>query len=572
MISGVINGGIFLSAGPAANQQYKEIILPNQTVDVEFLRDIARATLQAQDPVAQANVNAGETAFDVVAQPLKQNDSVIGAVVFTLSPRNATQRESVQQLMQWCVVWLENLLESRGQEADTGADLQLQAMNRLSDSAPLAVSGYRFCSYLADEFGCSLVALGLLKNWDVRVSAVSYQTDFNHRTQAMEEVKSAMQECADQDVPISLTPGSSDLSAVSKAHGQLLNKNSERAVCSIPIRAEDQLIGVLTFVRSQGTPFTSEQQRKIAGIVDSIGPLLKLKTVASRSVTGSARNACNEFWQNLVGQGNARLKTITSLVILVPLLLAFVPAQQKITAPASLEGSMQRAMVAPIDGYIKTVLANAGDTVKQGQTLLVLNNTDLVLQLEKLRSERDKINNQYQLAWANRDKGQIAILSAQLAQSDAQLALIENQMDQSEIHAPFDGQIIRGDLSHLSGAPVQQGQLLFELVPLTGFKLTLDINEYDVGKLSDGQSGVLRLTGKPGDTIAFTLQKALPVASIKQDKSVFRVEAELKDPPTDLRPGMQGIGKIAVGDSRIGLVWTQSLRERLKMIAWYFGF
>ncbi len=230
-----------------------------------------------------------------------------------------------------------------------------------------------------------------------------------------------MQECADQDVPISLTPGSSDLSAVSKAHGQLLNKNSERAVCSIPIRAEDQLIGVLTFVRSQGAPFTSDQQRKIAGIVDSIGPLLKLKTIAGRSVTGRACNACNEFWQKLVGHGNAKIKTITSLVILVPLLLAFVPAQQKITAPASLEGSMQRAMVAPIDGYIKTVLAKAGDTVKQGQTLLVLNNTDLVLQLEKLRSERDKINNQYQLAWANRDKGQIAILSAQLAQSDASL-------------------------------------------------------------------------------------------------------------------------------------------------------
>ena len=233
---------------------------------------------------------------------------------------------------------------------------------------------------------------------------------------------------------------------------------------------------------------------------------------------------------------------------------------------------MQQAIVAPMDGYIESVHARAGDIVSAGQSLVALDDNSLVLQFEKWSAERDKLDSEYQLAWATRDKAQVSIASARLAQSKAQLALVESEMAHSKIVAPFDGLLISGDLSRLSGTPVEQGQLLFELVPLTGFKVTLNINEYDVGKLADGQQGVLRLTSSPDRPIDFTIQKAFPVASVRHDQNVFRVEAILQNPPENLRPGMQGVGKISVGRSSIGLVWTQSLRERLKMSAWYFGF
>lgn len=572
MISGVISGGIFLLSDSAATSQYDQVVLPHKASNSDLLREYANETIQVRKPLVYGSVADAESLCDVVAHPLKRHDVLVGAVVFTLSHRDETQRESVQQLMQWCVVWLENLLESRVNPTDNESEAQLHAVNLFSTDAPLEVTGYQVCSHLANELDCSVVSLGLTRGWEVRVLAVSNQMEFDRRTHGITELEFAMQECADQDTAISLYPNHADLNVITKSHSQLLKNNAEKVVCSVPIRTEHNLIGVLTLVKSNGTPFTAKQRRKIDSLAACIGPILKLQTRANQSVIEKVRYSGLDFYQKLLDRQDIKLKTITALLVVIPLLLLVVPAKQRITATASLEGSMQRAIVAPVDGYIKTVYAQAGDTVAEGQSLVALDNNDLSLRYEQRSSERDKLTNEYQLAWANRDKPQIAILSARLAQSEAQLALIESEMSKSEITAPFGGQLISGDLSHLAGTPVKQGQLLFELVPLTGFTLTLDVNEYDVGKLADGQEGVLRLTARPNDSIDFTVQKALPVASIKQDQSVFRIEATLENPPPNLRPGMQGVGKVVVGSSSIGAVWTQSLRERLRMIAWYFGF
>lgn len=572
MISGVISGGVFLKRDPLRSGEYDEVILPEQASDSDLLRIVAKETLVTKKSTVSGSVPQGETPYDLVAQPLKRNQDVVGAVVFTLTNRTKAQRDSVQQLLRWCVVWLENLLESAPSANGNTAGSQLRAVQLLSDAAPLEVTAYRLCSHLADELECSVVVLGLEQNWDLQALAVSHQLGFDRKTQSIQDIELVMQECADQDTTIALSNEPNEASIIVTTHASYLKKSSDTGICSVPIRSDSSLIGVLTLLKSGTTPFTIEQLQTIESIAASVGPIIHLQTLANQSLLSKVRRACMDFQQKLFGTNNYKLKTVVGLLIIVPLLLALVPAQQRITATASLEGSMQRSIVAPVDGYIKTVLAKAGETVEQGQSLVVLDTNDLMFEREKNRSEHAKLNNEYQLAWANRDKGQIAILSARLAQSEAQLALINSEMDQSQILAPFDGQLISGDLSHLSGTPVQQGQLLFELVPLTGFKLTLDINEYDVGKLADGQSGVLRLAGMPDEPIEFVVQKAQPVASIKQHQSVFRVEAVLQDPPQNLRPGMQGIGKIAVGSSSVGSVLTQSLRERLKMFLWYFGF
>ena len=573
MISGVISGGIYLATGSAdESRKFNEVTWPKTAAHTALLRDMATDTVRAEKPLVRGNVADGSDIIDVVTCPVRQNELLIGAVVFTLSNRKDAQRDSVQQLMQWCVVWLENILESQANASYSAEDAQFEVVNLISAVAPLEVSAYQLCSHLANEFDCSLVALGLRQELSVQAIAVSNQLDFDRRTQGVSEIEFAMEECADQDITISLSPEHSDMNAITQAHQRLLKTNAELVVCSVPVRAENNLIGVMTFVKSDNTPFSREQRYKIDSIVATIGPVLKLQTITNQSLLTTVRQSIADYYKSLLGEKNIKFKTMAGLLLLIPLLLAFVPAEQRVTATASLEGSMQQAIVAPINGYIKTVYARAGDAVTAGQSLVALDDSALALQFEKTSSERDKLASEYQLAWANRDKAQIAIISARLEQSDAQLALVESEMAHNEITAPFDGMLVSGDLSQLSGTPVEQGQLLYELVPLTGFKVILDINEYDVGKLADGQNGVLRLTGSPDKSIEFTIQKAFPIASVRQNQNVFRVEAILQNPPENLRTGMQGVGKISVGDSTIGRVWTQSLRERLKMSAWYFGF
>lgn len=572
MISGVIGGGVFLRAHANSIGAATEITWPKSSADTALLHKLAQETMAAEKPLIRGNVSDGSTMLDIIACPIRRDKQLAGAVVFTLTNRTESQRESVLQLMQWCAVWLENLMDTPVGAEISDAESKLQAIKLMSAAAPLAVSGNQLCNYFVEEFDCSLVALGLYQELKVHVVALSNQMDFDRRTQRISEIELAMEECADQDASIFMSSESSGVSLISQAHSQLMKKNADSAVYSVPVRVDSEIIGVLTFVKPQKRRFSAVQRHKIGGIAAAIGPALNLQTIVSQPLVQRLRHSVAGFYKRLLGRENIKLKTVVGLFVLIPLLLMTVPAQQRITSTASLEGSMHQAIVAPIAGYIKSVHARAGDTVTAGQALVALDDQSLALQIEKWRGERDKLSSEYQLAWANRDKAQVSILAARLAQSEAQLALVENERAHSEILAPFDGLLINGDLSRLTGTPVEQGQLLYELVPLTGFKVILSISEYDVGKLEDGQQGVLRLTGSPDRPIDFVIQKAFPVSSVKQGKNVFSVEALLQNPPENLRPGMQGIGKITIGDSTIGSVWTQSLRERLKMRAWYFGF
>jgi hypothetical protein len=49
---------------------------------------------------------------------------------------------------------------------------------------------------------------------------------------------------------------------------------------------------------------------------------------------------------------------------------------------------------------------------------------------------------------------------------------------------------------------------------------------------------------------------------------VFRVEAELVDEAPALRPGMEGIAKVTVGERRRWWIWTHALTDWLRLQLW----
>ena len=50
------------------------------------------------------------------------------------------------------------------------------------------------------------------------------------------------------------------------------------------------------------------------------------------------------------------------------------------------------------------------------------------------------------------------------------------------MRAPFDGVLVSGDLSHSVGAPVERGEVLFELAPLDDYLVVLEVPEAEVEK------------------------------------------------------------------------------------------
>ena len=160
------------------------------------------------------------------------------------------------------------------------------------------------------------------------------------------------------------------------------------------------------------------------------------------------------------------------------------------------------------------------------------------------------------------------MVSAQLQQATAQLALASERLKRATLVAPFDGVVISGDLSQLIGSPVEQGKKLFEIAPLEAYRVILQIDEREVRHIQVGQAGKVVISGIVGEPIAFHVGKVTPVATSQDGHNFFKAEAKLEQTPTGLRPGMEGVAKVSVGTRQLWWILTHSLMDWLRLSLW----
>jgi len=86
--------------------------------------------------------------------------------------------------------------------------------------------------------------------------------------------------------------------------------------------------------------------------------------------------------------------------------------------------------------------------------------------------------------------------------------------------------------------------------------------------VSVAQRGELALTGLTGQTLPFTVRSITSVSTPQEGRNFFRVEAALEQAPPTLRPGMEGIGKIAVGEERLIWIWTRHFVDWVRINLW----
>jgi multidrug efflux pump subunit AcrA (membrane-fusion protein) len=175
---------------------------------------------------------------------------------------------------------------------------------------------------------------------------------------------------------------------------------------------------------------------------------------------------------------------------------------------------------------------------------------------------------EYRQAMARFDRAEIAILKAKRAQAEAQLHLVEQQLARTRLVAPFDGMVIKGDLSQALGSPVTAGQVLFELAPTNEYRIVLKVDERDIGLIATGQQGRLKLSGIPDLTIAAKIDRLTPVSTVEDGRNCFRAEAVMDRPSDLMRPGMEGVAKIDVGRRKLIRIWTRRLVDWMRLFFW----
>jgi RND family efflux transporter MFP subunit len=421
---------------------------------------------------------------------------------------------------------------------------------------------------LAARLGCERVSIGVSRRSQMRLEALSNTAKFDPRSGLVRDLEAAMDEAADQDAPVSQPPLPNGPPRVTMAHAALVRSHGAGLAWTVPLGSEGRVTGAMTFERRGAGRLDAATIELCEDLGALLGPILDLKRRARESWFEEAREFLRRQISRLRGPGNTQLKIAAIGGVAALLLLMFSPGNYRITADATLEGRVQRAIVAGVEGYIAEANVRAGDLLKEGQILARLDDRDLLLKHREESGKQAQLIKEQRKAFAEHDRSQVNFLSAKLDQANAELALVAAQLERTRLVAPFDGIVVKGDLSQSLGSPVERGELLFEIAPLDGYRIILKVDQRDIAAPAPGQRGKLALTALPGRTLPLTIQRITPVSIPEDGRNYFRVEAHLDEPVPGLRPGMEGIAKIHIGRRRFIWIWTHSLTDWLRLWTW----
>lgn len=520
-----------------------------------------------------------------LAYPLQVAGRVHSIIALELAARSAPQLRVVLQQLRWGSAWLRLFLQRQQQTHQRATQEQSQAvltlLATLLEYPRAQAAAMAFVTAVAERLACDRVSLGFVQRQQVRLQAISHSANFGKKTNLTRALESAMDETLDQATTVTYPPGPETPFRVTRAHEALVRHHGTGAVCSIPLARDGALLGVLTLERPAQRPFAAAEIELCEAVAALAGPVLDTQRRDDRWLVSKVGEALRTQLERLCGPRHGMRKLAVLGVLAVGLLLATFQTDYRVTATTVLEPEVRRVVLAAVDGYIAEAPRRAGELVQAGEVLAVLDERDLKLERLKWRSQREQFAKQYQQALAQRNAALGQMITAQIAQAEAELALVEEHLERTKLRAPFAGLVVSGDLSQAIGAPVERGKVLFEVAPLDTYRVVLEVDERDIAEVQGGHQGHLVLAALSHESWPFTVSKVTPVSTVRDGRNYFRVEARLEpcvaSPPNGqemcsarLRPGMEGIGKITI-DRRL-LVWMWSHRAvdwlRLQLWSW----
>lgn len=438
-------------------------------------------------------------------------------------------------------------------------DVILRCQAALLSRSRLAEAATALAVELAEIMRCLRVSIGLLENDAMRIIASSQAGELDSRHAAAVAITAAMHEAVDQRQSVGWPPPAAP-TTISLAHRALAGASE---ACTVPIVSGGNIIGAITLERTPAAAAWPDQLALWEDIASFAGPVLDLKRTVEapwhRRVAASVR-------ESLATPNRRRSAWAVAALVVAGLLM--LPLPWRVSAPARLEGSVQRAVVAPADGFLEQANVRPGDQVVAGQVLAHLSAQDLELERKRRESELRQHESGYRAAQARNDRTQMVISQSRAGEAQALLSLAETQLDRTRLQAPFDGLVIKGDLSQTLGAPVQRGEVLMVLAPSDSFRLIVEVDESDIAAIRPGQKGQLALAARPEQPLGFTTRRIVPVAMAADGRNYFEVEAAPDAAESNLRPGLSGVAKIEVGERRLAWLLFHRAAAWLRLALW----
>lgn len=506
---------------------------------------------------------------------------VRGAASFLLATRDAAEIRDRQERLELSLALLslyEMQLSSQLRQAD---------MRRLRDAMEVVAAtnqqdrfvamGVALCNEFCSRWSCQRASIGFLRGRGIKLTHISHTENFSRKMQLVQDLESAMEECLDQDVEI-IYPASNEATFVARSAGKLSDRHGPVNICSFPLRQGGKVVGVLTVERARDNPFDQPMLEAMRLAADLVTPRLNNLHEHDRWFGAKAAAGIRKGAAAAVGPKHTWIKLAVIAVAALAAFLFLVDGDYNVDSPVTVQAINHQVVAAPFQGLLETVDVDLGQQVASNQLLGKFKTYELERKLAEAKADKIRYQTDYDKSSSEGKTAEAQQAKLKADQAQQQIEILEEQIGKAELHAPFDGFVVSGDVKNLRGNTYPVGQPLFEVAPLDALRGELRVDERDIHQVKLGQKGELATAGHPGIKLAFEVEAISPIAESIEGKNVFKVRVKLLDgQKLDeamywLRPGMEGVAKVSIDRRKYAWIWTHRAVEWVRLKLWQYGF
>ena len=248
--------------------------------------------------------------------------------------------------------------------------------------------------------------------------------------------------------------------------------------------------------------------------------------------------------------GWRHLKKRQKYIWIALILLALFPVRLTITAPAEIVAENKMVASVPYDGVVKSIAVEPGESVKQGQTLAVMEREELESQAQNAARALETAESA--LARLKREalvspekKTELNLLEAEIDAKKIEYKYANSMLERSTIKSPRDGVAIFADVNEYQGKPVTTGETLMEIAAPGDIELLARVPVDALIPFSKTDPLHFYLNVSPLSKIDARITTIGYQASPDPDGLLtYKLRAQLEEGTEDIRIGWKGTAKI----------------------------
>jgi biotin carboxyl carrier protein len=500
-----------------------------------------------------SNVEVQETSLDENSQPLHmiavpmddQNQQILVALFVDGSVDSAAElaamRSAVANLQQLGEEVALPTAEEIAQDIAAIQELNSKIANTKSVKSGCQTLSNSLADFLetfspGDQSSIKVFVASVDKTGQPTLAAVSKADSIPDDNQLIECIESAMAECLCRNSESVWPPSDQDRTAL-LCHRRLSEQTLNANLITFLLPNTDRQVQSVVQVASQ-RPLSTRAHRFLKSCAEPFG--------ATLSLVQRGENNRLQRWLISIRESFAtdRTKMIAKCVATV-FVLGLIPTPYRISGDAEVQPASKRFVCAPFDSKLKNCLVEPGDYLEAGQVIAQLDEREINLELAETAADYHRVSKKRDGFVASHESGEARLAQYETEMLGAKNDLLTHRAENLELKSPIAGVVIAGDLKDAVGMPLEQGQSLFEIAPLTSFSVDVFIPQADIRYAKAGMSVKIRLEAYPFETWNGVIENVHPGSEIHNDQNVFVASVKIDDAAEKFRPGMQGSAKIS---------------------------